>query len=94
MLLVAFAFASTSASAYSIDNCGVNRANVEYAVTLAQTIMIRPLLDVSLGVRLFGVISPLFIPHLESRDTLQEYLLLSCSLDVSRDSLGILLWQC
>lgn len=34
------------ASAYTIENCGSHTSNIEYAVTLAQTAMIKPLHDI------------------------------------------------
>ena len=37
-------------STYTIENCGNSKPTIEYAITLAQTAMIRPLLDVQLGV--------------------------------------------
>lgn len=37
------------ASTYTIENCGNSEPSIEYAITLAQTSMIRPILDVSRG---------------------------------------------
>lgn len=34
---------------YTIESCGNSKPTIEYAITLAQTAMIRPLLDVQLG---------------------------------------------
>ena len=36
-------------STYTIEGCGLNKPSIEYAITLAQTTMIRPLYDVQRG---------------------------------------------
>lgn len=45
-----FALLPPIASTYTIENCGNSQAAIEYAITLAQTTMIRPLLDLESGI--------------------------------------------
>lgn len=58
--IVLFALTLPFAIAYSIENCGPHQTDIEYAVTLAQTTMIRPLLDVATGTRSIHGFSAMF----------------------------------